>query len=122
QGGGVVARRVERVGKGARGSARPGREPGDRRERQKLALASVAPESDPQGALEALLASPSLASKAWIVRQYDSLVQGNTAAGPGGDAAVVRVKRPDGTATRLGPAPAPHRHPPPRRLAPPPPA
>jgi len=58
----------------------------------------------PQGSpvLEALLDSPNLGSKAWIVRQYDSLVQGSTAQGPGGDAAVVRVKRPDGTATRLG--------------------
>jgi phosphoribosylformylglycinamidine synthase len=59
----------------------------------------VAPESDPAGALEALLDSPNLGSKAWIWRQYDQLVQGNTVIGPGGDAALVRIKREDGTPT-----------------------
>jgi phosphoribosylformylglycinamidine synthase len=39
-----------------------------------------------------LLASPSIACKRWIYRQYDSTVRTNTIAGPGGDAAVVRVK------------------------------
>src|SRR5262245_26154413 len=78
------------------------REPADLRERQKLDLASVAPEQDPTGALELLLDAPNLGSKAWITRQYDSLVQGNTAQGPGGDAAVIRVKHPDGTPTRIG--------------------
>jgi phosphoribosylformylglycinamidine synthase len=68
--------------------------------RQKLDLAAVLPESDPQGALEALLDSPNLGSKAWIFRQYDSLVQGNTVVGPGGDAALIRVKREDGTPTQ----------------------
>jgi phosphoribosylformylglycinamidine synthase len=68
--------------------------------RQKLDLASIEPETDPQGALLALFDSPNLGSKAWIWRQYDSLVQGNTVIGPGGDAALVRVKREDGTPTR----------------------
>ncbi len=98
----VVDIPVDPVAKSSPEYDRPTSEPGDLRERQKLDLAAVSPEQDPAGALEVLLDSPSLASKAWIVRQYDSLVQGNTAAGPGGDAAVVRVKRPDGTATRLG--------------------
>ena len=40
------------------------------------------------------------ARSAWIYRQYDQLVQGNTVLGPGGDAALVRVKREDGTPTR----------------------
>ncbi|HZL99659.1 MAG TPA: GDSL-type esterase/lipase family protein, partial [Planctomycetota bacterium] len=48
----------------------------------------------------ALLDDPNLGSKAWIWRQYDQLVQGNTILGPGGDAALVRVKREDGTPTR----------------------
>jgi phosphoribosylformylglycinamidine synthase len=77
-------------------------EPADLRERQKLDLASVAPEDDPEGALAALLDSPNLGSKAWIYRQYDQLVQGNTVVGPGGDAALVRVKREDGTPTDKG--------------------
>jgi phosphoribosylformylglycinamidine synthase len=79
---------------------RPRRPPADLGERQKLDLASIEPEADPAGALLALLDSPNLASKAWIWRQYDSLVQGNTVVGPGGDAALVRVKREDGTPTR----------------------
>ena len=78
---------------------RPRQVPADLGERQKLDLASLEPESDPQGALLALLDSPNLASKAWIWRQYDTLVQGNTVIGPGGDAALVRVRREDGTPT-----------------------
>ena len=40
-----------------------------------------------------LLASPTIASKAWITGQYDSMVRTNTRVGPGaGDAAVVRLK------------------------------
>jgi phosphoribosylformylglycinamidine synthase II len=79
---------------------RPAREPADLRERQKLDLSGVAPEEDPGAALEALLDDPNLGSKAWIWRQYDQLVQGNTILRPGGDAALVRVKREDGTPTR----------------------
>ena len=78
---------------------REAREPAALGELQKLDLASVPPEEDPQGALEALLDTPELGSKGWVWRQYDSLVQGNTAIGPGGDAALVRVKREDGTVT-----------------------
>jgi len=76
--------------------------PADLRERQKLDLASIAPEEDPGGALEALLDTPDLGSKAWVSRQYDQLVQGDTIIGPGGDAALIRVKREDGTITRKG--------------------
>jgi phosphoribosylformylglycinamidine synthase len=72
---------------------REAREPADLGERQKLDLASVAPEESPGEALEALLADPNIASKSWIYRQYDQRVQGNTVIGPGGDAALVRVKR-----------------------------
>ncbi|MDR0433967.1 MAG: phosphoribosylformylglycinamidine synthase subunit PurL [Gracilibacteraceae bacterium] len=42
--------------------------------------------------LLALLANPTIASKAWIYRQYDHQVGTNTAVPPGGDAAVVRVR------------------------------
>ncbi len=43
--------------------------------------------------LLSLLATPSLASKAWVYRQYDHQVQNNTVLLPGGgDAAVIRVR------------------------------
>jgi phosphoribosylformylglycinamidine synthase len=39
-----------------------------------------------------LIASPNLASKEWVYRQYDHMVRTNTAVLPGADAAVVRIK------------------------------
>jgi phosphoribosylformylglycinamidine synthase II len=42
--------------------------------------------------LKKLLASPNLASKQWVYRQYDHMVRTNTAILPGADAAVVRIK------------------------------
>ena len=39
-----------------------------------------------------LLASPQLASKEWVYRQYDHMVRTNTAVLPGADAAVMRIK------------------------------
>jgi phosphoribosylformylglycinamidine synthase len=47
---------------------------------------------DPKESLRALLASPNLASKEWVYRQYDHMVRTNTAVLPGADAAVVRIK------------------------------
>jgi phosphoribosylformylglycinamidine synthase len=42
--------------------------------------------------LERLIACPDLASRRWIAEQYDSLVRGDTVAGPGqADAAIVRL-------------------------------
>jgi len=46
---------------------------------------------DDGAALRSLLASPNLSAKGWIWRQYDHTVRTNTVAGPGGDAAVLRV-------------------------------
>jgi phosphoribosylformylglycinamidine synthase len=42
-----------------------------------------------------LVASPDLCSKRWIWEQYDYMVRTNTIAGPGSDAAVVRIKETD---------------------------
>ncbi|MEX2261337.1 MAG: phosphoribosylformylglycinamidine synthase subunit PurL [Bryobacteraceae bacterium] len=42
--------------------------------------------------LETLIGSHDIRSKRWIWEQYDYMVRTNTVAGPGGDAAVVRVK------------------------------
>ena len=56
-----------------------------------IAVASVDGPS-PARRLRALLESPNVASKKWVFRQYDSIVQGNTVLGPGSDAAVLRIK------------------------------
>jgi len=48
--------------------------------------------ADPQAALELLLASGDICSKRWIWEQYDYMVRTNTTQGPGGDAAVLRIK------------------------------
>jgi phosphoribosylformylglycinamidine synthase len=51
----------------------------------------------PQQIFLSLLASPNLASKAWIYRQYDQQVQNNTVLLPDqGDAAVIRLRPPTG--------------------------
>ena len=47
---------------------------------------------EPGEALLRLLGAPNVASKRWVWEQYDSVVQGNTVAGPGGDAAIVRIE------------------------------
>jgi phosphoribosylformylglycinamidine synthase len=53
---------------------------------------ALPPPLDLGATLLRLLASPTIASKRWIYRQYDSTVRTNTLVGPGSDAAVVRVK------------------------------
>ncbi len=42
--------------------------------------------------LKRLLASSNICSKHWVYEQYDSMVQTNTAQGPGGEAGVMRLK------------------------------
>jgi phosphoribosylformylglycinamidine synthase len=53
---------------------------------------ALTPPADLSRALLDVLASPNIANKRWIYRQYDSTVRTNTLVGPGSDAAVVRVK------------------------------
>jgi phosphoribosylformylglycinamidine synthase subunit PurL len=48
-------------------------------------------DGDVRAAFVDVLAAPNVASKRWVFEQYDSIVQGQTVAGAGGDAAVVRV-------------------------------
>jgi phosphoribosylformylglycinamidine synthase len=69
---------------------RPARPPADWAERQRSPEVPLAGELG--AALIRLLATPELADKTWIVDQYDSTVRGNTVIGPGGDAAVLRLK------------------------------
>ena len=47
---------------------------------------------DLQADLETLLVSGDICSKRWIWEQYDYMVRTNTVQGPGGDAAVIRIK------------------------------
>ena len=47
---------------------------------------------NPQDALPALMASADICSKRWIWEQYDYQVRTNTVAGPGAEAAIVRIK------------------------------
>ena len=53
------------------------------------------PSPDLTADLLTLLGSPDLCSKRWIWEQYDYQVRTNTIAGPGADAAVVRIKETD---------------------------
>jgi phosphoribosylformylglycinamidine synthase len=62
------------------------------RARDPRTIAERPEERDPLWALERLLAAPTIASKAWAYRQYDSTVRTNTVVGPGGDAAVLRIR------------------------------
>jgi len=62
------------------------------RSRDVTAIAERAEERDAAWTLRELLSSPTIASKAWVYRQYDTSVRTNTMIGPGGDAAVLRLR------------------------------
>ena len=64
--------------------------------RQRLLLSEVPlPLLGPEGILLRLLASPNIASKEGVYRQYDHQVQTNTVVGPGSDAALLRLRGTD---------------------------
>ena len=48
-----------------------------------------------QGMLRQLLQQPTIASKEWAYKQFDTEAQGNTIAGPGSDAAIVKIEGTD---------------------------
>jgi phosphoribosylformylglycinamidine synthase subunit PurL len=58
-------------------------------------MESIPVPSDCAAVLLALLGTPNIASKRWVYEQYDTSVRTNTASGPGGDAAVIRIKGTD---------------------------
>src|SRR5512132_1836343 len=66
-----------------------------RRERDVHAIPELPEEADPLWTLERLLTSPTIASKRWVFQQYDHTVRTGTVVGPGGDAAVVRIRGTD---------------------------
>jgi len=55
-------------------------------------LPATPAQPDLGAALEGLLDLPTIASKRWVYEQYDTSVQTNTVLGPGGDAAVLRLR------------------------------
>ena len=59
---------------------------------QHLDLAEFGPLPSPRDVFRRMLASPGIASKRWVYRQYDHMVRTNTLLLPGMGAAVVRVK------------------------------
>ena len=65
------------------------------RRRDPSGVPERAEERDPMWTLERLLSSPTIASKEWVYRQYDTSVRTGTVLGPGGDAAVVRLRGTD---------------------------
>ncbi len=63
------------------------------RARDVHAIAERPEECDPVWTWEQLLSSPTIASKRWVYRQYDSTVRTGTVVGPGAaDAAVIRLE------------------------------
>ncbi|HTX77862.1 MAG TPA: phosphoribosylformylglycinamidine synthase subunit PurL, partial [Terracidiphilus sp.] len=56
------------------------------------ALAELSKDRNYTADLKKLLASSNVCSKRWVHEQYDSMVQTNTAQGPGGEAGVMRIK------------------------------
>jgi phosphoribosylformylglycinamidine synthase len=69
---------------------RPSRKPGKLSAVREIELPPL-PE-DYSRILLSLLASPTIADKEWVFRQYDHMVQANTVLLPGADAAVLRIK------------------------------
>ncbi len=72
--------------------AREGDEVRRLRARDVAAIPEIANERDPVWTLERMLSSPTIASKAWVYRQYDTSVRTSTVVGPGSDAAVIRLR------------------------------
>ena len=71
---------------------RPMQEPEYIRQAQQLSLASLSPGGAPADLFRRLLASPNIASKRWVYRQYDHTVRTNTIVVPGMGAGTVRIK------------------------------
>ncbi|MDQ2889103.1 MAG: phosphoribosylformylglycinamidine synthase subunit PurL [Gemmatimonadota bacterium] len=75
--------------------AREGEQAIARRHLDVTAIPELPQESDFAWTLVALLSAPTIASKRWAYQQYDSTVRTNTIMGPGGDAAVLRIRGTD---------------------------
>jgi phosphoribosylformylglycinamidine synthase len=80
------------LGGGAPQYDMPVREPAYFRELNNFNIESIPVTKDFNKSLLILLSSPNITSKQFVFRQYDSTVRSNTVQGPGGDAAVIRLK------------------------------
>ena len=74
---------------------RPMRAPQYLADVQHLNLDELRPGVTPPDALKSLLASPNIANKRWVYRQYDHMVRTNTIGLPGTGAGIVRIKGTD---------------------------
>ncbi len=83
---------ADAIAEGAPRYERPSAPPQYQELLQALNLDALPDVKDPVEALMQLLASPTIASKRWVYRQYDHMVGTNTVVCPGSDAAVVRIK------------------------------
>ena len=91
EGGKVVAEiPVEPLAEGLR-YERPFARPASLDKEQTLDVAELSAPGDLGATLLKLLASPNIASKDWVFRQYDHMVRLGTVVRPGSDAAVVRI-------------------------------
>jgi len=80
------------LGGGAPQYTRETKRPRDMDESSRLDADTLPLDMDWNAALLALLAAPNICYKGWVFEQYDSMVRTNTAVGPGGDAAVMRIR------------------------------
>lgn len=71
---------------------KPSKEPAYFSENAAIDTAAYEEVTDLTGALEKVLASPTVASKEWVYNQYDYMVRTSTAVQPGSDAAVVTIR------------------------------
>jgi phosphoribosylformylglycinamidine synthase len=71
---------------------KPSQEPAYFSENAAVDTAAYDEVTDLTGALEKVLASPTVASKEWVYNQYDYMVRTSTAVQPGSDAAVVTIR------------------------------
>jgi phosphoribosylformylglycinamidine synthase len=83
------------LGGGAPVYARDFKQPGYIEKARSIDFESLPPPEDYNFVLEHLLGSPNIASKEWVIQQYDHTVRSNTAVLPGSDAGVVRIKGTD---------------------------
>ena len=70
---------------------RESREPAYLQSVRSFTLLNLPDTRDPVADLKTLLASPTIASKHWVYRQYDHMVRDGSVVYPGSDAAVVRI-------------------------------
>ena len=80
------------LGSGAPQYDMPVREPAYFTKLNNFNIESIPEPEDFTKSLLTLLSSPNITNKQFVFRQYDSTVRSNTVQGPGGDAAVIRLK------------------------------